>query len=126
MVTDNSKNELLLRKQIPKYDVVICIPDRQIPKNKVPVERYKELCGRYREMVPRIEGDYLDILTENGRYVEGLIGEKAGLADKALEEGALAAGITGTGPATAVIAKKGDGKRIAEALGYRTMVTTTR
>ena len=126
VVTDNSKNELLLRKEIPEYDVVICIPDRQIPKSKVPVDRYRELRGRYEQMVPRIENDYLEILTENGRFVEGLIGEKVGMADRALKEGALAAGITGTGPATAVIAKKGDGKRIAEALGCRTLITTTR
>ena len=126
VVTDNSKNELLLRKEIPEYDVIICIPDRQIPKNKVPVERYRELRGRYEGMVPRIENDYLEILNENGRCVEGIIGEGAGLVERALKEGALAAGITGTGPATAVVAKKGDGQRVAEALGCKTMITTTR
>ena len=126
VVTDNSKNELLLRKDIPEYDVVICIPDRTIPKSKVPVERYRELRERYEEMVPRIEDDFLSVLTENGRCVESIIGTTDGLSEKAIREGALAAGITGTGPATAIVAKKGDGKRISDALGFRTMITGTR
>ena len=126
VITDNTKNELLLRKGIPVYDVVICIPDRTIPKSKVPVERYRELRGSYEGMVPRIEGDYLSVLTENGRFVEGIIGRTDGLSQRAMNEGALAAGITGTGPATAIIAKKGDGKRISEAMGCRTMITRTR
>ena len=126
VVTDNTKNELLSRKGIPRYDVVVCIPDRSIPKSKVPVERYRELSEAYSKMVPRIEEDYLNVLTENGRYVDDIIGSKNGLAEKALEEGALAAGITGTGPATAIIVRKGDGKWISEALGCRTMLAGTR
>ena len=126
VVTNNSKNELILRKEIPDYDVVICVPNRSILKSKVPVERYRELSGRYSEMVPRIENDYLNVLTENGRYVEGIIGQSGGLSEKALEAGALAAGITGTGPATAVIVPRGEGKKMAEALGCRTILSKTR
>ena len=126
VVTDNSRNELILRKEIPEYDVIICIPDRMIPKSKVPVERYRELRERYERMVPRIGDDYLNILTENGRCVEDIISDANGLAEMVLKEGALAAGITGTGPATAIIARKGDGKRISDALGCITMITRTR
>ena len=126
VVTNNSKNELILRKEIPDYDVVVCVPNRSIPKSKVPVERYRELSGRYSEMVPRIENDYLDVLTENGRCVEGIIGQSSGLSEKALEAGALAAGITGTGPATAVIVERGEGKKMAEVLGCRTILSRTR
>ena len=126
VVTDNTKNELLLRKEILEYDAVICIPDSTITKDKVPVERYKGLCERYEKMVPKIEDDYLSILTENGRCVEEIIGRTDGLSEKALKAGAIAAGITGTGPATAIIAKKGDGKRISDALGCRTITTRTR
>ena len=126
VVTDNSKNELLLRKGIPEYDVVICVPKEGIPKSKVPVERYHELRERYKGMVPRIEDDFLGVLTENGRYVDGIIGRSNGLAERALDEGALAAGITGTGPATAVIVTKGEGERMAEALGCEVILSRTR
>ena len=126
VVTDNTKNELLMRKEIPEYDVVICVPDRSIPKSKVPVDSYRELSEIYREMVPRIEDDYLSVLTENGKHVDRIIGHPNGLASKALENGALAAGITGTGPATAVIVEKGEGKKMADVLGCRTIISRTR
>jgi shikimate kinase len=126
VVTNNSKNELILRKEIPVYDVVICVPNRSIPKSKVPVERYRELSDKYSEMVPGIENDYLNVLTENGRCVENIIGQSSGLSEKALEAGALAAGITGTGPATAVIVERGEAKKMAETLGCKTILSRTR
>ena len=126
VITDNSKNELLLRKEISEYDVVICVPSEKIPKSKVPVERYRELSEKYRGMVPRIEDDFFGVLTENGRYVDGIIGRPNGLAEKALKEGALAAGVTGTGPATSVIVAKGEGERMAEALGCNVILSRTR
>ena len=126
VITNNTKNELILRKEIPKYDVVICVPDRSIPKSKVPVEKYHELSARYEEMVPRIENDYFSVLTENGKCVDNIIGRSNGLAEKALSEGALAAGITGTGPATAVIVNKGEGERMADILGCKVILSRTR
>lgn len=126
VVTDNSKDELVLRKEVPRYDVVVCIPDRSIPKSKVPVERYRELEDEYRRMVPLLKDGYLDVLTRNGRFVADLAGAEDGLAEKALAAGALAAGVTGTGPAVAVLARQGDGPRLAGMLGCRTIVTETR
>ncbi len=126
VVTDNSKDELVLRKEVPRYDVVVCIPDRSIPKSKVPVERYRELEDEYRRMVPLLKDGYLDVLTRNGRFVADLTGAEDGLAEKALAAGALAAGVTGTGPAVAVLARQGDGPRLAGMLGCRTIVTETR
>jgi shikimate kinase len=124
VVTDNSKNELLRRLEIPEYDVVVCLPDRTIPKSKVPVERYRELREEYESLVPRIEDGYLEVLTANGAFVESIVG-RCGMAERALEAGALAAGITGTGPATAVIADPGDGRRIADELGCPALLTRT-
>lgn len=126
VITDNSKNELLNRIAIPSYDVVICIPDRNIPKSKVPVDRYRELSSQYESMVPRIADDYLNVLTENGRFVEDIIGGDHSLAEKAMESGALAAGISGTGPALAILTEKGRGKEISDSMGCRTIITETR
>jgi len=125
VVTDNSKNELLSRTDVPRYDVVICVPDRSIPKSKVPVERYRELSAKYESMVPGIGKDYLNILNTNGSLVGSIIGIE-GLAGKAMKLGALAAGVTGTGPAVAIVAEEGDGKRIADAMGCRTIITSVR
>lgn len=124
VVTNNSKNELLYRLEIPDYDVVVCLPDRTIPKNKVPVDRYRALKGEYEALVPKIKEGYLEVLTANGAFVEGIVG-KLGIAERALEAGAIAAGITGTGPATAVLADPGDGRRIADELGCPALITRT-
>ena len=35
-------------------------------KDEEILKRYRELSGKYSEMVPRIEDDYLNVLTENG------------------------------------------------------------
>ena len=55
-----------------------------------------------------------------------VIGMDNSLAERALELGALAAGVTGTGPAVAVIAEKGRGKGIARKLGGRYILSETR
>ena len=126
VVTDNGKNSLILSKNVPEYDVVICIPDRTIPKNKVPVEIYRSLKTDYLALVPKIENDYLFVLERNGSYVQEIIGIKDPLTEKAKSLGALAAGISGTGPAFAIIAEKGKGKELADSMGCDTLVTHTR
>ena len=126
VVTSNAANDLLYTSEIPEYDVVICVPDRMITKDKVPVERYLEHTAEYAFMSSIVKRDYTFVLTENGRHVASIIGDTSGLADKAMKEGAVAAGITGTGPATAILAKKGDGRRIADAMDCRTILTRTR
>jgi 3-phosphoshikimate 1-carboxyvinyltransferase len=126
VITDNGRNELLSRTSIEDYDVVISVPDREIPKSKVPVESYRALSGRYEALVPELGSDCLKVLTENGRMVEDIVGGDGEVCKKAMEAGALATGMTGTGPAIAIIAKPGDGKRVSEALGGRTIVTKVR
>ncbi len=126
VITNNSDNRLIERIEIPRYDVVICVPDRMIPKNKVPVEKYKALASKYEEMVPSISTDYLKVLTMNGAYVQEIIDDDSDIAMTAMSLGALAAGITGTGPATAIIAEKGKGKDLAKELGLNTIITETR
>ncbi len=126
VVTDNRTNELILRKEIPRCDVVVCLPDRSITKDKVPVEKYRQLSDRFEKMVPMIEHDYLDVMIRNGEAVDTMIGQPNPLSKKALKLGALAAGTSGTGPATAILAGRGEGKEIAEQLGCRYILTETR
>jgi shikimate kinase len=126
VVTDNSKDELLLRKEVPRIDVVVCVPDRSIPKSKVPVSRYRELENEYRALASSIEEDYLGVLTRNGARVAALAGVDDSLTRKPLGEGALAAGVSGTGPAFVAMAERGDGARLADALGCKAIITETR
>lgn len=125
VVTDNRDNRILLKKSVPRYDVIICIPDRTIPKNKVPVERYRGFSSEYEKMVPSIEKDYLKVLTWNGKMVGSIIGDDL-ISKNALTLDVLAAGVTGTGPAVAIITEEGKGHAISKMLGCTNIVTTTR
>lgn len=126
VVTRNADCELLSRKEMPAYDVVICIPDREIPKNKVDVSRYRERREEYDLLSERVEKDPLGVLTDNGRMVAGIIGMDDSVVAKAMELGALSAGVTGTGPAVAVICAPGTGKTVADGLGCRTILSKVR
>ena len=126
VITDNRTNEILLSKEIPKYDVIICLPKRSILKSKVPVDRYRVLKGEYESMVPLIENGYLEVMSRNGKHIESIIGKDNDIVERAMAAGALSAGITGTGPAIAIIAEPGSGKRISEELGCECILTRTR
>ena len=66
------------------------------------------------------------VLERNGAYVQEIIGIDNTLTDKAKSLGALAAGISGTGPAFAIITEKGKGKELADSMDCETLVTHTR
>jgi len=126
VITRNAGCELLSRKEMPAYDVVICSPDREIPKNKVDVSKYRERADEYDALSERVSSDPLGVLCDNGRIVAGIIGMDHSLAEKAMELGALAAGVTGTGPAVAVVCEPGTGSEIAAKLGCRTILSRVR
>ena len=124
--TDNSKNELIGRNDIGRYDVVLRIPDRIIPKNRVSVDRYRERKDEFSEALRIAYERPLEALTINGRLVAEIIGADTSIIDMALENGAIAAGISGTGPAIAAVTEHGKGKELASILGGKTIVTVTR
>lgn len=126
VVTNNAECQLLSRKEMPKYEVVICIPERMITKNKVDVSKYRERREEYDSFQSRVLTDPLGVLSDNGKIVSEIIGMDNSLAEKAVELGALAAGVTGTGPAVAVICENGTGREIAEKLGCNTILSKVR
>ncbi len=103
VVTDNTERSLLSRKELPKYDVLICVPERKITKDKVDVSKYREHREEFALLAHAVEKDPLSVLTENGRAVAGIIGMDNSIAEEAIAAGALAAGVSGTGPAVAVV-----------------------
>lgn len=126
VVTDNRTDRILLRKSVPGFDVVLCLPDTDVRRNREGMDGYGRLHDTYLALVPMIENDYLRVLTENGRHVGRVTGDATGLTERALSEGALAAGVTGMGPAVSVVVDKGKGGKMAASLGCRTIVSGTR
>ncbi len=122
--TDNVNNRILERHDMPDYDVVLWIPERTIPKNSVPVEAYRARKDEFEEALALAYDDPLSALTMNGRLVAEIIGADTSIVDLALSEGALAAGMSGTGPAISIITECGKGERMANIIGGNTIVTS--
>ena len=106
VITDNTNCSLLRRESVPWYDVVIVNPEKEIPKNKVDVSKYHELRAEYERLAHEIIDDPFKVLTENGRHVASIIGMDDSVCREALEMGAVAAGVTGTGPAIAIVCEQ--------------------
>ena len=124
VITDNRNDDIIGRIRIPEYDVIICLPKSL--KKKIPKEKYTVLSDTFQAMVPSIGSDYLNVLTENGRHISRIIGDTSNLAESALKAGALAAGVSGTGPAIAALTEKGKGKEIADRFCSDYILTRTR
>ena len=124
--TDNSKDMLLERREVPVYDAVLMIPKETIQKTSISVGKYAAKREEMWKVIDTAKHDPLAAITANGRIVADVIGMDNTLAERALELGALAAGVTGTGPAVAVITEKGKGKGIAKKLGGRYILAETR
>jgi hypothetical protein len=75
-------------------------------KNKVDVSKYHELRTEYERLAHEIIDDPFKVLTENGRHVASIIGMDDSVCREALEMGAVAAGVTGTGPAIAIVCEQ--------------------
>lgn len=103
--TDNLKRELLLRRPMPEgLTAVIHIPQFQIRKSAFPKEKVQGM----RDMISAaydlaVEGDIFSAMYVNGRCTSEAIGITQKIADKALSCGAVAAGLSGTGPATGIL-----------------------
>lgn len=103
-ITDNPKMTIIGSKRMSEsFDVLVTVPEMCIDKQDIDVTKYLELADRYRKLSHMISGDPFMVMTENGRYVAGLSGQSESIIDMALDNGALGAGVTGTGPAVAIV-----------------------
>jgi shikimate kinase len=126
VVTDNSRDELLAHYDIKDYDVVIHVPERRIRKHSLSKEMFAPVSERAAELVKLLPEGLLEAMTENGSLISGIVGENGVMAKVAMRRGALAAGISGTGPATAMLIEKGKGKGLADDIGDCIFTTTRR
>lgn len=124
IMTENYRNEIVRHEPFPVMDVVICVPD--YVKKGVPREAYELRAPQMEEIKEVCRTDILKAMTMNGRLIADIVGEPSDLIDAAMESGALAAGISGTGPAIAIICDPGTGEWMAEKLGCNCIVTRTR
>jgi len=129
VITDNHNDILLRRVRTEENDVILLIPEAKIRKPHLNRGAFCVLSDKMRKIVMNAEKDWYSALTENGRLIANVIGIDDSIAKRALKAGALAAGVSGTGPAVSVVVGKGEGRSFLNDLdhdGYGAIVAGTR
>lgn len=122
--TDNHARTLLRRERFElSGKVVIAVPERMIRKSGLPKERialYRPLAEEAFHMA--WNGEYAKAMALNSLLYGAALGLDQELSVKALQAGAIASGISGTGPAVASFVHAAAERKVAEALGVETMI----
>jgi len=105
VVTDNLKRRIVKRSEIAEdLAVLFYVPTKKMYTRDSNVQRMKGAASlvkiAYKEAV---KGNYWSALTLNGLIYSSALGYNPSIAVDALMAGALAAGLSGTGPAVAAI-----------------------
>lgn len=129
VMTDNRTDSVLSRRDVDEHDVIIHVPRFKIRKTGLPLDRLRSLAPEIQKAIDIAMDDPFTAMTMNGRLVSSVSDVDNTVAERALELGALGAGMSGSGPAIAIVVQKGDAMRFSEELGLEpdeTIITTTR
>ncbi len=104
-ITDNKSRKVLLRKMAPKDAIVlIAVPEKKIYTRSVDVNRLsavRDLCLKAARLA--LQEKFWDAMILNGLAVASALDLDPSLILDAVRAGAVAAGVSGTGPAVAAI-----------------------
>jgi len=117
-ITNNFEKKLIARRTVKSsLRVLILVPPGEMSSGKVdtmlfkPVEPLMRLAHRL-----ALEGEEWTAMTLNGLAVSTALGISSKPAMEALRAGALAAGVSGKGPAIAAVAEPEDAEKVGRAL----------
>jgi shikimate kinase len=127
VVTNNLTRDILTQYPIEEdLVVIIYVPERKIRKFEVNIQRLKgirETLGMAHDLA--MKGDYKSAIQLNGMAYGGAMGLDTEIARKAIEAGAVTAGISGTGPATVILVEPDKKDDIISAIGFEEQVICT-
>jgi len=106
VVTDNLDMKIIKRDKLENEDlrIILHVPQEKIRKSGLSSSTFSSVIERFADVQKLVdEGRYFEALTLNGELCSEALGLNTDAAHKALDAGAIAAGLTGTGPATAII-----------------------
>ncbi len=105
VVTDNLKRRIITRFEIAEDLLVLFyVPQKKVYTSGSDVQRMKKLSSFVRTAYKEaVKGNYWSALTLNGLIYSSALGYNPSIAMDALMAGAVAAGLSGTGPAVAAI-----------------------
>ncbi len=100
-VTDNLERKILKRENFPPgYKILILVSEKKFYTGKLDKDKLKPIAGDVdKAFTKALDGEYFSALTSNGVLYSKALGYDSEIAYEMLEEGAVAAGLSGTGPA---------------------------
>ena len=106
-VTDNFERRILKTGSVEgDPEVVIHVPKRRIQKHQVTREMFADHIPQFEEAVAlALRGEYASAMALNSRLCSEILDVPNDAAEAAIAAGAMAAGITGTGPATVILCR---------------------
>lgn len=118
VLTDNREFEILKRAPMDEdLEIVIHVPDRQIRKSSLKGLDFSKITREVDKAFElAMKGEFLKAMELNSRAYAKVLDVSEDVADFARKNGALAAGISGTGPATVAICERGDAGPLANKL----------
>ena len=103
-ITHNPRREIFHQGPLEEQNILIYMPNRKSPTAQSDVGRMKLLSPWVKlAFQEALKGNIYEALTLNGMLYSAALGFDAGMALDALNSGALAAGLSGTGPSFVAI-----------------------
>ncbi|MEM3381740.1 MAG: shikimate kinase [Candidatus Bathyarchaeia archaeon] len=114
VLTDNLKRRIVKRMKVKeRVAVLLHIPPYKIYTKNIDLQKMKAIAHISEKAFEEAEkGNVWTAMTINGLGCAAALGEDASIIVEALKAGALAAGISGTGPALSVVVKKERAKEV--------------
>lgn len=115
-ITDNMKRNIIHQKMLEKQNILIYMPDKKSLTSQSDVNRMKLLSPwvkiAYEEA---LKGNVFNALTLNGLLYCAALGFDPNIALDALDSGALASGLSGTGPSFVAVVDEESCHKVKEA-----------
>ena len=108
VITDNTNMELVDRERMdPSLVALIHVPSYQIRKHGLPLDRIRNIADIIElAYILAQKGQYAMAMKLNGLAYASVLGVDPSVMHEALAKGAVAAGISGTGPATVILVER--------------------
>jgi shikimate kinase len=117
VVTDNLKRKIVKRFKVDEaLTVLFYVPAKKVYTSGSNVQRMRKMVSLVKIAYKQaVEGNFWSALTLNGLIYSSALGHNPSIAIDALEAGALAAGLSGTGPAVTAIVSEEKIDRVKDA-----------
>ena len=117
VVTNNRSFTILNRGNLdPDLDVLIHVPDKRITKSSLKEVDFSSIRDRVDHAIDlALKGEYLKAMEVNSRAYAKILDVSEDIAELARKKGALAAGISGTGPATVALCSRSEAGEVLKA-----------